>query len=177
MKSDCSCGARNAPWAERCGKCNRVLQTPAEASARKREWDALSPEMRASMESEFTKAGERSEQARVFRRRRLIVLSISAAIAFPLLLELVPPKMAGLGSIIAAPIGAGAALAYHLLGPGAVRGAAIFGAAYLVATFVKLPFCETSPMFWHGQWIHSAIVTFIVAMLGWGVGFSDSEDR
>ncbi len=176
MKTDCACGTRNPPWAETCAKCGRALQSAGDAAARKREWDALPAATRASMEADFAKSAVRAAEVRSIRRRRLIVLAVCSAIAFPILIEVVPPKLPGLGAVFAAPFGLAAAFAYHRLGPGATRGALIYTAAYLAATFAKLPFCETSPMFWSGQWLYAAIMATVVCMLGWGVGFNDRDD-
>lgn len=133
------CGRAVLPFHEACFQCGETLQTPGAAAERKREWDALAPDTRGSLQRDYDQVLELRE-----RRRRWLKEHRKAHAAFGAVLFGLPASFI-FGMSSGAPLwmlfvllpfdlaaGAGLGCLLNRLGGGAYRGMALFAAAFVL---------------------------------------------
>ena len=164
-----SCGLINRPFEEFCGHCRRELLDEAAAGAKRREWDALSPALRAEQEKHYADFRARfDEHQRWLRRHRLlhtiaggmlVSLAMNAA-AFFVTFWTIPIDFA---------IGGAAGFLLNRAGGGAYRGLALFLVGGTATVAALMPFIN-SEGFWKGAWLFSSFALMFVAGAGYILG-------
>ncbi len=119
------CGIASAPVAERCS-CGRALQDAASAGARRREWEALEPALRADLDRTFAESARRyAEYAASLRRYRWLHALIGAVV-----LTAASANAGAREWILGAALGGAAGLVLNLTGGGRLLGGLVFFASF-----------------------------------------------
>jgi hypothetical protein len=171
-----SCGLINRPYEEFCGHCRRELLAPGAAAGKKREWEALSPALRAEQEKRYASLRTRfDEHLRWLRRHRLahaafggifVCLGMNAAVFFVSLWP-VPIDFA---------LGVAAGALLNRAGGGAYRGLGIFVATAALSVALLMPFINREA-FWGGAWLLSAAAVLFVGSAGYYLGLKLDADH
>lgn len=171
-----ACGLTNRPYEVACAHCHRDLQDPHEASAKLREWDLLSPALRAEQEKHFADLRARFDDHQVWLRshRRLHALAgaffvgfgMNAALLFQVLWT-IPIDCA---------IGAAAGLMLNRLGGGSYRGLGLFAAAAVVCVVAMIPLVHME-VFLKGLWLFTSIAVMFVGGAGYYLGLKLDIDH
>lgn len=171
-----SCGLQNRPYEVACAHCSEDLQDPAKASAKLREWDLLSPALRAEQEKHYADLRARFDEHQIWlrRHRRLhaaagaffVGFGMNAALLFQVRWT-IPIDLL---------IGAAAGLWLNRLGGGSFRGFGIFGGAAALCVLAMIPFVHMEE-FLKGIWLLSAFGVMFVAGAGYYLGLKLDIDH
>jgi hypothetical protein len=171
-----SCGLVNRPFEEFCAHCRRELLDEPAAAAKRREWDALSPPLRAEQEKHYAGLRGRFDGHLLWLKRHrllhaiaggsIVSLAMNASVLFPAFWP-VPIDFA---------FGAAAALLLNRAGGGAYRGLAIFSTAAGLSVAALMPFINTE-VYWKGVWLISSLAMLFVGGAGYYLGIKLDLER
>jgi hypothetical protein len=172
------CGLTNKPYDAACVICGDPLQEQAAADAKRKEWDALGPKMRAEQEAVFDRMlGSRREHLEWLNNHRLVHAAAGALILNFVML---------CGTLFQAPwciffdlaLGAAAGLLLNRLRGGSWQGAGIFFVAGGLSILLKLPFIGSE--LGGGYWLLAVFGLLFLLCIGYVMGLklhSDHSDR
>jgi hypothetical protein len=171
-----SCGLINRPFEEFCGHCRGELLDPESAVRKRREWDGLSPALRAEQEKHYAALrGRFDEHLRWLRGHRLahaalggilVCLGMNAAVFFVSFWP-VPIDFA---------LGAAAGALLNRAGGGAYRGLGFFVAAAALSIVLLMPFVNAEA-FRGGAWLISSVAVMFVGGGGYYLGLKLDLDH
>lgn len=176
---NCSrCGLTNKPYDSVCVICSEPLQDQAAADAKRKEWDALGPRMRAEQEAVFDRMlASRREHLEWLQKHRA-VHAVAGALLLNFIMACATCFNAPWCIFLDLALGAGAGLAINRFRGGATRGALVFFGAALLGLLLKVPFLGGG--FGQGLWLLSILGLLAVYIVGYLMGLkldSDHADR
>lgn len=171
-----TCGLDNRPYEVACAHCAADLQDLDAAAAKLREWDLLSPVLRAEQEKHYASMRARFDDHQQWLRRNRVTHAILGALIVGVGMNAAIFFAVKWAIPIDLAIGAGAGLLLNRLGGGAYRGLALFSAAAALSVITLLPLIHTE-LFWKGIWLFSAIAVVFVGGAGYMLGLKLDLDH
>jgi hypothetical protein len=166
----------NRPYDAVCALCGKTVQDQGAADAKRREWDALPPDLRAEQEKAFDRMREGVEAHLRWLRKHRVVHALIGAVALCLFMD---------GSVffqllwpiaIDLAVGAAAGLALNQLKGGTWRGVGVFVAAAVLTVILKIPFMNTG-VFLEAIWLVSCFGVMFSAGTGYLMGMKLEFDH
>ena len=163
------CGVTNRPYDTDCVLCHRPVQDKAAAEARRREWDALPPELRAQQEQAFNRMREAVEAHLAWLRHHRKTHAVLGGSLFSFFFDfgfffnrpwMLLPDLA---------VGAAAALVLNHLKGGSWQGAGVFMAAAIVALVLRLPVIDVESWL-SGPWLMACFGFTVIVGVGYLMG-------
>jgi len=170
-----ACGLTNRPYDADCAQCRAPLQDRAAADAKRREWDALSPNLREEQERVFDKMRDSTEAHLLWLRKHRTTHAVLGGLLVSLLMNL----SVGFASIPSIPVdlilGAAVALYLNRLRGGAWQGFGLFLGAAVLSLILMLPFINIE-VYLTGYWFFTCFAVLAVSGGGYFMGMKlDSE--
>lgn len=174
-----SCGLTNRPYDARCSHCERPLQDPADAAARRKEWDALTPALREELERNFDRMREGTLDHLDWLNRHRITHAVIGAMLVNFTMNGSTFFQAPWSIPVDLSLGAAAGLALNRRHGGAWQGAGIFLGAGLASLLIKTPMLGRDWMTF-GGWLLACFALLILVIFGYFLGLKldfDHADR
>lgn len=171
-----SCGVTNRPYETDCVLCERTLQESSVAEAKRREWDALPPALRAEQEKAFDRMREGVVAHLTWLRRHRAAHAVLGAVSICLIMN------AGVFFALTWPIlidllvGAAAGLTLNHLKGGTWYGFGVFLGAGVLSFLLKIPFLNLEG-FMRGYWFYMCFSMMVVSGAGYLMGLKLDFDH
>lgn len=170
------CGVTNRPYDTDCILCKRPIQESAAAEAKRREWDALPPAIRAEQEKAFERMRESMVRHREWLKGHRVTHAVVGAVLVCLFMN------GGFFFALAWPIlidlalGAAAGRLLNFLKGGSWSGFGVFAATGVVSLLFKLPFLNVEN-YLRGYWLYTCFALFVLAGAGYLMGLKLDFDH
>jgi len=162
------CGLTNRPYDTNCSHCDAPLQDVEAATAKRREWDALTPKLREEMERDFDRMREGTVEYAEWLNRHRIIHAILGAMLVNLTMNGSTMFQVPWSIPVDLALGAAAGLALNRRHGGVWTGAGLFFGAGVISMLLKIPFLGRDGM--SGAWFLSCFALFFLASIGYLIG-------
>jgi hypothetical protein len=171
-----SCGLENRPIEATCAHCGLEIQEADAARAKRREWEALPPQLREEQEKHFAALRERFDDHLRWLRRHRWLHAIVAGLVVSIFMNAAVLFEAPQTLPIDFALGAAAGFLLNRWRGGAYRGMWLFAGAGAVSVVALSPFINMKA-FWEGWFLISALVLGFVAAAGYYLGLKMEIDH